>query len=66
MSDFYSNPTVNKYNLLTNEYLIIKEAATGDYVDSLRWTGEEHKALRYGNFNSRHFGEIKPIKNDVY
>ena len=66
MSYFYSNFSENKYNLLPNQYLIIREAATGGYADTLRWTGTEYKALRYGNFNSEHFGNIKPMKNDVY
>ena len=66
MSDFYSNFFENKFNLLPNQYLIIREAATGELADALRWNGEEYKTLRFGNFKSAHFGEVKPMKDDVY
>lgn len=66
LSDLYSNPWTNNWNLLPNEYLIINEAATGAYADSLRWTESGFKTLRFGDFKSEHFGHIKPMKDDVY
>ena len=65
MSEFYSNFFENKFNLLTNEYIILKDTA-GQVVDTLRWTGEEYKTLRFGNFQSVHLGNIKPKKDDAY
>ncbi len=66
MNEFYSNPEVNLYNLYINQYLLIYNKETGECVDSLCWTGSEYRHLTYGNFNSRHFGDIKPIKGDIY
>ena len=65
MADFYSNPTINKYNLLINEYLIIRNEQN-EIVDRLCWTGENYRHLTYNNFKSNYFGNVKPIKDDVY
>ena len=66
MSNFYSNFFQNHFNLYINEYLILHSAETGEIVDTLRWTGDEYRTLRFGNFKSMHFGEVKPIKDDIY
>ena len=44
MSHFYSYPNVNHFDLLTNEYLIIKNA-DGEVVDLRCWDGETHRAV---------------------
>jgi predicted ribonuclease YlaK len=66
MSDFYSNPTANPFNLYINQYLLIYDDETKECVDQLCWTGEEYRHLDYRNFNSRWFGNVKPMKGDIY
>ena len=66
MSKFYSNLQYNTFDLMINEYVVIHEAETGDIVDCWRWNGDGHVALRYGSFPSDHFGNIKPMKDDIY
>lgn len=63
--DFYSNPTNNIFNLNINEYLIIKNDKD-EVVDTYCWTGSEHRHLSYQNFKSRWFGDVKPLKGDIY
>lgn len=65
MSDFYTNPRENKYNLQIGEYILIKNVE-GEIVDRLCWNGEYYRHLDYKSFNSRWFGEVKPIKGDPY
>ena len=65
MAEFYSNPTVNKYDLYINEYLLVQDM-NGEIVDKLCWTGKDYRHLTYDNFKSNHFGNIKPMKDDVY
>ena len=65
MTAFYSNPNANFYDLLVNEYLIIRNDKR-EIVDRLCWTGEGYRHLDYANFSSKWFGDIKPIKGDVY
>lgn len=65
MSNFYLNLNKNAYNLYTNEYLVIRDE-NNNTVDTLKWNGTEFKRLVYGSFNSRWFGDVKPIKGDVY
>lgn len=65
MADFYSNPTENKYGLYINEYLLVKNEK-GEIVDRLCWTGENYRHLSYENFKSNYFGNVRPMKDDVY
>jgi predicted ribonuclease YlaK len=65
MSDFYSNFNQNHFNLLTNEYLIVK-ASNGEIVDRLCWTGDSYRHLNYQSFRSKWFGDVRPMKGDVY
>lgn len=65
MASFYQNMKNNVFDLYINEYLIIYNL-NNEVVDTLRWTGEEHKSLKYGKFDSFWFGEVKPFKNDIY
>lgn len=59
MSDFYLNQDVNKFNLLTNEYLIVRKS-DGEIVDYRKWNGETHKVISYKQLNTRFMGKIKP------
>lgn len=66
MNDFYSNPEANPYDLYINQYLLIYNKETGECIDQVCWTGEEYRHLTYGNFTSHHFGDVKPMKGDIY
>lgn len=65
MTTFYSNQNENLYNLLPNQYLIVRNI-DNEIVDRLCWTGEYYRHLDYGSFYSRWLGDIKPMKGDVY
>ena len=66
MAEFYSNPNTNLYDLHINQYLLVYNSETGECVDRLCWTGEGYRHLSYNNFNSKWFGDVKPLKGDVY
>ena len=66
MADFYQNPKKNKFDLLTNQYLLIYDKETNECVDRLCWTGEGYRNIAFDTFSSDHFGEVKPIKGDWY
>lgn len=67
MANFYSNP--NEYQkrlqLNINEYLNIYDTSN-TCVDTLCWTGEGFRPLKYKTFSSQQLGNIKPYKNDIY
>lgn len=65
MGTFYLNLDKNIYNLLPNEYLIIYDA-NNQVIDKQCWTGETHRPVSWKGFNSMHFGNIKPKKDDPY
>jgi len=63
MSVHYECP-VNKWDLLNNEYLIIKDLE-GNVVDKQRWTDDKgFMPINTKGFKSVYFGDIKP--KDVY
>lgn len=65
LTEFYSNPSKNLYNLYANEYINIYDK-DGKLVDTRVWTGQEFRHLTYKTFTSRWFGEVKPLKGDIY
>lgn len=65
MAYFYSHPEKNLFDLHINEYLLVKNE-DGEIVDKLCWTGEEYRHLTYNTFKSNYFGNVKPMKDDVY
>ena len=65
MEEFYSNLNKNIFNLYTNQYLIVRDK-DGQIVDKVCWTGEGYRPIGYYNFNSEQFGDIKPMRGDVY
>lgn len=65
MTYFYSNQSENIYNLLINQYLIIRDT-NGEIVDRLYWDGAIYRHLEYATLNSRWFGDVRPMKGDVY
>ena len=68
MADFYSNKKSygQTLKLKTNQYINIYEAENNSRVDTLCWTGEDFRPLKYKGFYSKLLGEIKPYKNDIY
>ena len=65
MADFYSDLTFNKYDLYTNQYLIIRNSEN-EVVDKMKWNGHTMVTISYGNIDSRYLGKIKPYKEDPY
>lgn len=59
MAELYENPTINKYECLTNQYLVIKNYDE-DVVDKLKWNGEQYVSLSYKIINNDFTGKIKP------
>ena len=66
MINFYSNPSIYGKDLKINQYLNIYEKESQQRVDTLCWTGENFRPLKYKSFISKQLGEIKPYKNDIY
>lgn len=63
LSVFYQCPT-NKWDLLNNEYLIIKDA-DGNIIDKQRWTEDKgFSPINARTLKSVYFGDTKP--RDVY
>lgn len=65
MAHFYSTQGFNHYDLLVNEYLIVRNSQ-GEIVDKLCWTGANYRNVNYNEMNSLQFGKIKAYKDDVY
>lgn len=64
MSKFYSNLNSNHYNLLVNQYLVVKNSKN-EIVDKRRWDGETHAIVCDKTIKSKMFGDkIRP--KDVY
>lgn len=66
LAEFYENykkPNVkNKYGLIDNQYLIIKN--NNEYVDKYKWLADGYVEVRFVNAESRTFGKITP--KDVF
>lgn len=65
MAYFYEHQNENMYNLLVNEYIIIKDEEN-KVIDSYRWDGEGYLPTKIGNIKSDMFGLVKPYKGDIY
>lgn len=65
MSLFYSHLDENIYDLKINEYLIIRNEEK-EIVDTLCWIGDKYRKISYHTFDSMYFGEVKPLKGDIY
>lgn len=62
MAYFYSNLDKNVYDLLQNEYLIVKNIE-GKTVAKYKWNGTECKHISYESINNSFTGKISP-RND--
>lgn len=65
LSEFYKNKNYNHFNLLTNEYVIIKND-NNTVIDVYCWDGETHRYLNCDDFTSVQFGRTKPYKGDIH
>lgn len=69
MADFYSKSfpfKVNQFDLLNNQYLIIKET-NGKIVDRYRWSEDEgYIAVNFVKAESKMFGKVVPKDGDIY
>ena len=69
MAEFYNNicpVNDNQYNLLHNQYLIIKDSR-GKVVDRYRWSNKEgYISVNFLKAESKMFGKITPKQDDVY
>lgn len=59
LAELYSNLNVNKFNMLPNEYLIIKNKDK-EIVDKLKWNGEYFDILRYKTVQHKLMDKVKP------
>jgi predicted ribonuclease YlaK len=66
MAYFYSNPAEYGKDLYINEYINIYDKNSQERVDTLLWTGEEFRQLKYKSFISKQLGEVKPYRGDIY
>lgn len=66
MANFYSSPRLFGKELKVNQYINIFEKESQERVDTLCWTGETFRPLRYKNFYSKELGDVKPFKGDIY
>ena len=63
MAYFYENPKDNIYDLLINQYLIIKNI-DNQIVDTYRWDGEMFCPIYKKTLKSAYFDKLKP--KDIY
>jgi len=66
LADFYSNikyNNINKYDLLTNQYLIIKDK-DGNIVDKYKWYKTCYQEVKFLAAESKMFGKVAP-KDDL-
>ena len=59
MAYFYEHMADNIYDLMYNEYLIIKDS-DGNVVDKRKWNGETHKEVFNKTIKSVYFDNLKP------
>lgn len=67
LANFYSNTllaNINKYNLLPNQYLLIKY--NGNITDKYKWMGDRYEQISFCKAQSKMFGKIVPKDNDPY
>ena len=63
MAYFYENQSKNIFNLLINQYIILKNNK-GEIIDTYRWSGETYEPLFKKNIQSLYFDKLK--SKDIY
>lgn len=59
LAQFYENLNSNTYDLLTNQYIIIKNEKN-DFIETAKWNGKEIILTRQKGFSTNMFGKFKP------
>lgn len=54
----------NNYDLLINQYLIIRNTDSGEVIQSFKWDGNYHLSIKSKSIKSRYVDEFKP--RDAY
>lgn len=65
MAYFYSHLQDNIYDVLINEYLVIKNEL-GEVVDKFIWNGDNYLPIKFGKIDSKTFGILRPYNGDIY
>lgn len=65
IAELYAPEQKNKYNLFTNEYVIIKNYQR-EIVDLLCWDGTGYRHIDDSPIHSKFFGKIQAFKGDIY
>lgn len=65
MANFYENLDKNSFDLLINQYLILKNS-NNEVVDKLKWDGSEYQPIKFSTIKSTYFGSVKPYNGDIY
>lgn len=65
MAYFYEHLQENIYDLLDNEYLVLKDSEN-HVVDTLVWRDNVYQNLKFPNIKSDYFGVVKPLNGDIY
>lgn len=63
MAYFYENQSKNIFNLLINQYIILKNNKN-EIIDTYRWNGETYEPLFKKNIQSLYFDKLK--SKDIY
>lgn len=68
LADFYINYADNKnpYNLLENEYIVIKSISENKIVDKYKWKDNKYHAIPFIKAESKMFGKVAPKNGDIY
>lgn len=56
---------VNDYNLLINQYLIIKDK-NNNVIDKYKWTAAGYEKVQFKKAESKMFGKVTPKNGDIY
>jgi len=59
LAALYENPTQNTYDLMINEYLLVRDA-DGNLVDQFRWDGGEMQQVKQKTIKGKFVDTIKP------
>ena len=66
IAQIYEHPKTNFLGLLENEYCIVRNK-DNEIIDRICWSEEEgYRPLKFSKFSSKWFGDIKPMKGDIY
>ena len=68
MADFYGNyfsQDKNVYDLVDNEYLIIKDD-NGKIIDKYKWIQNHYESIPYITLKTNQLGKITPMNGDAY